>query len=199
MEDKSALRRLYARKRDALPNRKEAEESLRDKLFSLPVWQSASLLCGFLSVRSEPDTTPVLKRALAEGKAVALPVTLTDAREGRMVFRRISRLNFPRVTPARYGLTEPDGCCPTLPWEAFAGALILVPALAFDDGGYRLGYGGGYYDRFLWELSTRRIPHTTLGLTFSVCRPPLLPREPFDRPVDFILDERRITDTHGTP
>ena len=87
MEDKATLRRLYARRRDNVPHRVEAEKSLRDNLFSLAPWKDASLICGFLSVRNEPDTRPILECALAEGKAVALPVTLTDAREGRMVFQ----------------------------------------------------------------------------------------------------------------
>ena len=197
MEDKATLRRLYARRRDNVPHRVEAEKSLRDNLFSLAPWKDASLICGFLSVRNEPDTKPILECALAEGKAVALPVTLTDAREGCMVFRKINQLNPTQLTTARYGLTEPAESCPTLPWEAFEDALILVPGLAFDDEGYRIGYGGSYYDRFLAELRLRRIPHTTVGLTFSVCRPASLPHEAFDLPVDYILDERRITVTNG--
>ena len=197
MEDKATLRRLYAQRRDNVPHRVEAEKSLRDNLFSLAPWKDASLICGFLSVRNEPDTKPILECALAEGKAVALPVTLTDAREGRMVFRKINRLNPTQLTTARYGLTEPAESCPTLPWEAFEDALILVPGLAFDDEGFRIGYGGGYYDRFLSELRLRRIPHTTVGLTFSVCRPASLPHGAFDLPVDYILDERRITVTNG--
>ena len=198
MEEKATLRRLYAQKRAAFSNREEADRALQSHLFSLPAWREAPLLCGFLPVRSEPDTRPALEHALADGKALALPVTLTDAREGRMVFRRVRGLTSPYVETARYGLSEPSAACPTLSWDELSHALILVPALAFDDGGYRLGYGGGYYDRFLQELNARRIPHTTVGLTFSVCRPAILPREAFDRPVDYILDERRITVTHGT-
>lgn len=197
MEDKATLRRLYAQKRDSIPHRAEAETALRNNLFSIAPWKDASLICGFLSVRNEPDTKPILACALAEGKAIALPVTLTNAREGRMVFRQICEMNPTELITARYGLTEPAESCPTLPWEAFAHTLVLVPGLAFDDEGYRIGYGGGYYDRFLSELRIRRIPHTTVGLTFSVCRPTTLPREAFDLPVDYILDERRITITNG--
>lgn len=198
MEDKATLRRLYAREREAVPSRAEAEKALQDNLFSLPAWKKARLVCGFLSVKSEPDTRPILVRALCEGKAVALPVTLTDAKVGRMVFRRVDSLGSPHVALGRYGLSEPTDVCPTLEWKDFSHALILVPALAFDDSGYRLGYGGGYYDRFLHMLNAHYIPYTTVGLTFSVCRPATLPREAFDMPVDYILDERRITVIHGT-
>lgn len=155
------------------------------------------MVCGYISVRGELNTLPILKRAAAEGKTVALPVTVTEALEGRMVFRALPGGDLTRLTPARFGIPEPDGSCPALIGEDLTDALVLVPALAFDEGGYRLGYGGGYYDRFLDRLSTAGVPVTATGPVFSVCRTPILPREPHDRPVDIIIDERSVTYPHG--
>lgn len=197
--DKSALRREYRRLRDGLPQaeRTAAETAIYESLFSLPAWREASVVCGYASVRGELNTTPILRRAVAEGKTVALPVTVTDASEGRMIFRALPDGNFDNLTTARFGIPEPDETCPALSLSELSGALILVPALAFDREGYRLGYGGGYYDRFLRELSDASIPASAVGLSFSACVVPVLPRNSYDIPVHIILDERRIIIPHG--
>ena len=200
MSDKVSLRSRFSTLRGLLPpsERRSAEAAVRDKLFSLPSWKDARLICGYVSIGSELDMDPIWKQAVSEGKAYALPVTLTGAREGRMIFRRLSGYTPHELTSARFGLSEPTAACPSLTLQDFAGALILIPGLAFDDEGYRIGYGGGYYDRFLASLVKADIPVTTVGLTFSVCHAAHLPSDPHDIPVDCVLDERRITVTHGT-
>ena len=197
--EKNTLRRRYKDLRDGLTQaeRTAAEAAIYESLFSLPAWREATVICGYMSVRGELNTTPILRRAISEGKTVALPVTVTDASEGRMVFRALPDGNFDRLTPARFGIFEPAEECPELHPADFSGALILVPALAFDHEGYRLGYGGGYYDRFLQGLLEENIPATTVGLAFSACVTEILPRNPYDIPVQIILDERRIITTHG--
>jgi 5-formyltetrahydrofolate cyclo-ligase len=200
-EDKTDLRRRFTALRSGLTaeERTAAEAAIRDMLFSLPAWRDASLVCGYVSIRGELDTLPLWERAAAEGKSYALPVTVTGAAEGRMIFRRMEGFAPHRLISARFGVPEPAEDCPALSLADFAGAVILIPGLAFDDGGYRIGYGGGYYDRFLASLAAARIPVTTVGLAFSVCRPPLLPRHPHDIPVDYVIDERRMTVVHGIP
>ncbi len=197
--DKNSLRRRYADLRGGLTpeERAAAEAAICDRLFSLPAWREAVTVCGYISVRGELNTRPILERAAAEGKTVALPVTVTSACEGRMVFRALPNGDFDRLTPARFGIPEPDESCPALTHADLTRALILVPALAFDEAGYRLGWGGGYYDRFLDNLREADIPVATVGLVFSACRAELLPRESHDIPVHTVIDERRITHTHG--
>lgn len=197
--DKAALRRAYGALRAGLTpcERAAAEADIRDKLFSLPAWADAPLVCGYTSVRNEIGMESVWERAAARGKGYALPVTVTDAGEGKMVFRRLPGFCPNALTPARFGIPEPPDACPTLDLGDLHGALILVPGLAFDEEGFRVGYGGGYYDRFLAALRQAAIPVTAVGLVFSVCRAASLPREPHDIPVDYVLDERRITATHG--
>lgn len=196
---KKALRASFTALRNSLPpeERAKAEAAIRHHLFSLPVWKNAPLVCGYASMRGEIDMMPIRKQAVSLGKTYALPVTVSDSREGEMIFRRLSGLSAHELAPARFGILEPIETCPTLTNRDLAGALILVPGLAFDDFGFRLGYGGGYYDRFLRTLKTAGIPVTTVGLVFSVCRADTLPRESHDTPVDLIIDERRITATHG--
>ena len=199
MTDKASLRRYFSDLRRGLTpaHREAAESAIYKSLFSLPVWREAPVVCGYISVRGELNTHPILERAAAEGKRIALPVTVTSAREGRMVFRALPNGDFDRLTPARFGIPEPDESCPALTHADLTRALILVPALAFDEAGYRLGWGGGYYDRFLDNLREADIPVATVGLVFSACRAELLPRESHDIPVHTVIDERRITHTHG--
>ena len=193
------MRRRYGERRSELSSaeRNAAEAAIYESLFSLPAWREATVICGYISVRGELDTAPILRRAASEGKTVALPVTITDASEGRMIFRALPDGNFDRLTPARFGIPEPDEGCPAVSPADLSGALILVPALAFDREGYRLGYGGGYYDRFLLGLLEENVPVTTVGLAFSACVTESLPRNSYDIPVQIILDERRIITTHG--
>ena len=197
--DKTALRRRFSALRNGLTaeQRTAAEAAILARLFSLPAWREAPLVCGYVSVRGELDTDPIWRRAAAEGKAYALPVTVTGADEGRMIFRCTAGYAPDKLVSARFGLFEPSEDCPAPALSDFAGAVILVPGLAFDDGGYRIGYGGGYYDRFLAMLDAARIPVTTVGAVFSVCRPRELPRLSHDIPVDYVIDERRVTIPHG--
>ncbi len=197
--DKSALRRRFTDLRDSLQGdeRSAAEAAIYERLFALPAWRSAPMVCGYMSMRGELDTVPVWERAVSESKGYGLPVTVTGAKEGRMIFRRMAGFTPDELVPARFGVREPSEACPALSLRELEGALILVPGLAFDEGGYRIGYGGGYYDRFLAALRDARIPVTAVGLVFSVCRTSLLPREPYDIPVDYVIDERRMTVTHG--
>ena len=177
--------------------RTTAETAIYESLFSLPAWREAPVICGFVSVRGEPDTMPILRRAAAEGKTVALPVTVSDAKEGKMIFRSLPDGDLEGLIPARFGIPEPGEDCPTLTNFDLTHALVLVPALAFDRDGYRLGYGGGYYDRFLQGLGEAGIPVSTIGLTYGACVADALPRESHDIPVHYVIDERRILSTHG--
>lgn len=178
--------------------RNTAERLMLERLFALPAWENAPLVCGYMPIQSEFRTHPIQKRAHLEGKKYALPVTLTDAREGQMAFRYLTEDDPHALTTARFNIAEPPATAPTVALSDFRNALVLVPGLAFDDRGYRIGYGGGYYDRFLARLKENHVPVFTVGLAFSVCRTATLPHDAYDIPVDFIIDERRITDIHGT-
>lgn len=202
MADKQQLRRHYAALRDGISKaeRASAEAAIRDFLFSLPAWASATLVCGYIATKSELDLCPVWEKAASEGKDYALPVTVTNAKEGHMIFRRLQSYTPEVLRPARFGISEPPDSCPELTPKHFESerVLMIVPGLAFDDKGYRLGYGGGYYDRYLAALSAVGICPVTVGLAFSACRPSLLPAEPHDIPVDYVIDERKVIATHGS-
>ena len=98
----------------------------------------------YLNMRSEVETTDLLEGLLNSGKRVCAPVVDTERLE--LIPRRIQSLKTELVRH-RYGMLEPNATCPIFPIEHLQ--LIVVPGIAFDGNGYRLGYGKGFYDRFL--------------------------------------------------
>lgn len=120
----------------------QSNRGIFDGVTGLLEYKEARTILAFYSVNREPDTLEIIKHALSEGKTVALPVC---EKAGIMHAHVIRSLD--DVRPAMLGIPAPDKSAPLLKPEELD--FILVPALAFDRGGYRLGYGGGYYDRYL--------------------------------------------------
>lgn len=205
--DKAALRTCLRARRDALSDtvRAATVAAILPRLTSLHEWQTADVICGYTATRGELDLTPIWQAAVAAGKTYALPVTLTGSAEGRMVFRTTPGFCPDALIPGRFGILEPppeddrfptlcdaDGLCPPS-LSPLPHILLILPGLGFDDEGYRLGYGGGYYDRLLTALTAADVPVTAVGLCHSSGRVPCLPRESHDRAADILIDERSVT------
>lgn len=120
--------------------------AMAQQLFCLPDWQQADTVFCFVSMRDEPDTTAILQQALASGKRLCVPRCLPGD-QGLMDIVEIASLN--DLQPGRYGILEPCGGHVT---ALEPGALALIPCLAVDRQGVRLGRGAGYYDRFLAQF-----------------------------------------------
>jgi len=147
---------------------------------ALPEVEAARSVLLFYGVGQEPDTVPVIDALLARGKKVALPKCLPERRmEARVV------TSCARLTPSAYGIPEPGEDCPVLERDRID--LILVPNLCCDKHGYRLGHGGGYYDRYLAGYGGQ-----TVALCPQAWLQEELPRDEFDLPVQLILTERKI-------
>lgn len=168
-EQKEKLRRQAA----ALPPPEAAH--LLARFLALPQVEKARTVMVFCGVGREPDTTGLIQQLLDQGKRVVLPVCLPQR---GMEARQIRSQE--ELVLNRYGIPEPDGFCPIVPKGEID--VVLVPNLMCDRAGYRLGYGGGYYDR--WLAGYR-------GYTVSVCPrghlTDALPHEAFDIPVQLVL------------
>ena len=152
---------------------------LFERFLQLPQVQNSRRLLLFLGVPGrEPDTARLLPRLLASGHQLALPRMLP---EHGMEFRRYDP-DRPLVQ-ARFGIREPGEDCPLVPKDW--GEVILVPGAAFDREGCRLGFGGGYYDRWLPGF-----PGFRVGLCREAALQDRLPREPHDCRVDRVLTEK---------
>lgn len=132
---------------------------------ALPQWQQADTVFCFVSTPAEPDTLPLLQQALAQGKRLLVPRVLPG---GGMEAVHLPDLQ--ALRPGAYGILEPDAQrLPTgLPAAALpANALAVIPCLAADRNGVRLGRGGGYYDRFLAGYTGRRLLWCPQALLFD--------------------------------
>jgi 5-formyltetrahydrofolate cyclo-ligase len=145
-EAKRALRAATIAARDALPAPLHAARSqaISDRVARLPSFVAAGTVLLTLPFRSEWDTRPLVRAALAAGKTVALPrVDLAT----RMLELRVIADPDRDAAPGYQGIPEPGPGCPLIPPAAIG--WVLVPGVAFDAAGRRLGYGGGFYDRLL--------------------------------------------------
>ncbi len=186
---KAGLRASVLAARDTLtPHEIEARsEAIHRRLYARPAFQNARTMLLYATYGSEVRTVPVIERALAEGKRVALPLIEADANRLRpLAVRSLARDTMPGV----WGIPQPlAGRCPEVPLDAIQ--LILTPGVAFDEGCFRLGHGKGYYDRLL-EAARNAAPRViAMAAAFDVQVVPRLPVEPHDQPVDLILTETR--------
>lgn len=157
----------------------EKSRAIERRLFETPWWRDADSLFCFVSMPREVQTIGIRRRARAEGKAVALP--RVDGDEIR--FHRVDDPDVPLVRSA-FGIDEPAAEEPC----ADPAGLVLVPGLAFDTGGYRLGRGRGFYDRF---LGRSRGALFALGLCFEEQLVEAVPHDERDIPMDAILTDAR--------
>ncbi len=147
---------------------------LGEKLEDSSLYRQAKTIYGYLPYNQEVRTVPMLERALAQGKRVAVPKIFGDE------MRFIYLTDLSQVEKGYSGIPEPiaDG-----PVADDPTALVLMPGLAFTKNGERLGYGGGFYDRFLEQEPN----HPTVALCYEFQIVDALPTNEHDIPVDLVL------------
>ncbi|SDN41879.1 5-formyltetrahydrofolate cyclo-ligase [Alkalicoccus daliensis] len=168
---------LSYRKNTEIYDKKDQEQLLYKQLFEHEAWKHADVIAVTISVGDELDTYPIIQKAWKEGKTVAAPVVNKNTRQ----LDFYSFTDFSECRKASFGLIEPDpsktGFCAADMLE-----LIITPGLAFNKEGYRIGYGGGYYDKLLSRTSGYSI-----SLCFDFQLVEHIPVETFDQPVNEIL------------
>lgn len=181
---KKELRRKILSQRAALSPEEIAQksEAIAAKVLALPFYQEAKVIMVYLSFRQEVETRPIIEHALAAGKRIVAPVT--DRVQKKLIPLEIK--NYPHdLAPGAWGILEPKLYCPSVnPREI---DLVLVPGVAFDQAGNRLGYGGGFYDRFLKDLREGAI---TIALAYSFQVKGRIPAEKNDLPVACVVTEK---------
>lgn len=174
--DKTQLRKQIREKKRAMTIEEieQASAKLAELFYASDAYKCAATVYGYLPYNQEVRTVPMLERALADGKKVAVPKVYGD----EMKFIYLTDLS--QVACGYAGIPEPvaDG-----PVADDPTALVLMPGLAFDKEGHRIGYGGGFYDKFLAAEPN----HPTLALCYDFQVLPHLQTEEFDIPVDCVL------------
>lgn len=154
-----------------------ASRELGEKFAACSQYQAARTIYGYMPYNQEVRTVAMLERALREGKQVAVPKVYGDT------MRFILVTDLTRMEKSEMGIPEPidDG-----PVASDTEALVLMPGMAFTARGDRMGYGGGYYDKFL----SAEPNHPTVALCYDFQLLEALPTEEFDIPVDLVLTGR---------
>lgn len=172
---------LLEQRRQTCPqDKRRIDDAITQRVLQSEWFVQAQTLFVYYSTEEEIATHILIQAGLDAGKTVCLPKCLP---EHRMEARQIASLE--DLTEQTFGIPEPGAHCAVIPREQID--LCLVPALACDRTGYRLGYGGGFYDRFLDGISAR-----TAALCASSRMTECLPREYFDIPCSGIFTENEV-------
>lgn len=181
---KTKLRQKYRSIRERMPKDKKSlmDEKILNKICILNAYKKSDTVFTYVSKEIEVDTFELIKKCKSDGKKVAVPACNSENRT--MNFYYIN--SFDDLEKATFGLLEPiREKCQIV--KDYSSGLCIVPGFCFDYKGYRLGYGYGYYDRFLQNFGG-----TTLGICYSNCIIPQLPHGKFDKHVDILLNDRYI-------
>ena len=174
--NKQQLRQAIRQRKRAMTQEEieDRSRSLCEKFLKSDDYRCCTCLYGYLPYNQEVRTWPILHQALADGKQVAVPKVYGD----EMKFIYLTDLT--QVAAGYAGIPEPIADGPVAEQQD---ALVLMPGLAFDPQGHRIGYGGGFYDKFL----SREPKHPTVALCYEFQMVDHLETEQFDIPVNTVI------------
>jgi 5-formyltetrahydrofolate cyclo-ligase len=182
---KADLRREAAARRDALPaeERRAAAEAIAARAFPLPIAPGA-IVSGFMPFKSEINPLPLMQKLEIAGARLALPRIVG---RGQPLSMRTWEFGAP-LERGQWGIREPRADAPEVDPD-----FLIVPLLAFDRAGYRIGFGAGYYDMTLTALRARKTI-IAIGVAFAAQEAPAVPRTERDARLDLVLTERETID-----
>ena len=164
---------------------KHNSDIITDKLLNLDCIKNAKNIMLYLDFNNEVSTDSLIKKLLDLGKIVSSPITLKEER--KLIPSQITDLKN-GIQYGAYNIREPKPeCSPAINIKDLD--VVIVPAVAYDKNCYRLGYGGGFYDRFLENL---RKDAVTIGIAFDLQIFDEVPKEAHDAQLDYIVTESRI-------
>lgn len=178
---------MHQRRAMSLAFRKEADRLIAEAVLRHPAYQAAKQVLCYVSMPHEVGTRAILEAVLADGKMLGLPVCMPETCE--MQFYRLDALS--ELRAGAYRIPAPPVSADRLLVPP-AETLMIVPMLAFDASGYRLGAGGGYYDRYLAAHSVQ-----TIGICYADCRMTQLPHDNYDRKLMCCVTEQKTEDFYG--
>jgi 5-formyltetrahydrofolate cyclo-ligase len=185
---KTELRSEAAARRDALPaeTRKAAAEAIAARAFPLPI-TSGAIVAGFMPLKSEINPLPLMKALVAAGARLALPKI---AGRGKPLIMRAWPWGAP-LDAGQWDIREPKADAAEVDPD-----ILLVPLLAFDRNGHRIGYGAGYYDMTIARLRSLKAV-TAVGIAFAAQEVSAVPATERDARLDLVLTEREAIEIKG--
>lgn len=163
--------------------RKNLRGSISSEFFKTDLYKEASKIFVFVSYGTEISTIELINKTLGDGKIAAVPYMTGKPHE--MIFIKINSIE--KLKPNKIGILEPEYKVENI-IKSDKNTVIIVPGLAFDKEFYRIGYGGGYYDKYIDENEYM----STVGVCFEEQMTDIVPREKIDRAVDIIVTDKGI-------
>ena len=187
-ELKSVIRKDALMRRDALPaaERASAAETIAARAFPLAI-SPGTVVSGFMPLKTEINPLPLMRRLTEAGAQLALPAI---AGRGKPLIMRAFAIG-DALASGQWGIREPNADAPEV-----APDILLVPLLAFDRAGHRIGYGAGYYDMTIGKLRAMK-PAVAVGIAFAAQEIGEVPVTPRDARLDLVLTEREVIDLRG--
>lgn len=174
--DKKELRKKYTKVRADVEDKEGKDRLIRENLRQLDIYKKAKSVFVFISYKSEVDTRGIIEDILADGKKLLVPLV----KGSEMIAVEVKGID--DLEPNKMGILEPKSGD-----EVTDVDLTITPGLAFDKAGYRLGYGGGYYDKFFAKVDTIR-----MGIGYSDQYVESLVHEDYDKPLEYLLTEEGL-------
>ncbi len=178
---KKHIRAELKKQREAITDKELLSDKIADAFLSSDIYKKADTLLLYYSVGSEVSTSRILKSALKDKKRVAFPVCVDS--NGFMEFYYIT--DEAELVEGMYGIKEP--CEESEKYDFSHSGLCVVPGLSFDRKGYRIGYGKGYYDRFLLQFNG-----ISAGLCYEALVSEELPTDAYDKKVNYLITDKKI-------
>jgi len=187
-ETKAALREQAIARRDALPprERQQASEIIAAREFPIAI-APGKIMSGFMPLKSEINPLPLMRKLAQAGSQLALPVV---AGRGKPLIMRAYAFG-DELAAGQWGIRQPKLEAPEVTPD-----ILIVPLLAFDRAGHRLGYGAGYYDMTINSLRASK-PVTAIGIAFAAQEIDAVPITARDARLDLVLTEREVIDFRG--
>lgn len=185
--DKKTLRKQCIEKRSSLSNIEveEISHNIAMNLFKLDIYKNSSFIMTYVDFNKEVRTEEIIRHSIDIGKRIGIPITIKEER--KLLISELKDFDT-ELEISTYNILAPKSEFIRRIHPSIID-LVLVPGAAFDRNGYRIGYGGGYYDRFLPNLNKKAI---TIGLAYNLQLIDNVPRGHYDLPVDFILTEKEF-------
>ena len=185
ISQKKSLRKILAQKRDLIKKNSSIEfnNNTFNDLIRYINFESIENVASFISIRSEISTNQLNKKIIELKKTLTLPVIENNSNE--LIFKKFNPNN--NLKLGKFNIPEPVHKNRKLLPELF-----FVPCLGFDMNGYRLGYGGGFYDKTFAKFKKLNLQFYTVGFAFDDQKQTNIPKENFDYKLDFVLTEKQL-------
>ena len=183
--EKKELRKILAQKRDLIKKNSKIEFNLKEfnKLFKYINFDKIKNIASFISIRSEISTSQLNKKIIEIKKTLLLPVIKKNSQD--LIFKEYHYNKILKL--GKFSIPEPEK-----ENQSIIPQLFFVPCLGFDLNGYRIGYGGGFYDKTFAKYKKLNLKFYSIGYAFDEQKKIQIPKEEFDYKLDFVLTEKQL-------